>query len=74
MGAVVSCIAGAFRALGDCLMVIINSVGSVLHTIISAIISVCRTIVSFLTCGYCGRRSAAGTRMRTHRRRPARAI
>lgn len=65
-------LAAPFRALGDCLMIIVNGVGTVLHTIISAVMSVCRTIIRFLSCGYCC--GGGGGGMRSHRRKPARVI
>ncbi|KAI2469719.1 hypothetical protein F4781DRAFT_207867 [Annulohypoxylon bovei var. microspora] len=71
MGAVVSCVEGVFRTIGNVIMAIISGVGSILQAIISGIVTFCGIIVSFLTCGYCsgGRRHrTSGTGTTTGRR------
>ncbi|RKU39791.1 hypothetical protein DL546_000412 [Coniochaeta pulveracea] len=65
MGAVVSCIRDAFRAVGNCIMAVISGIGNILHAIINGVVSFFGIIISFLTCGYCGGRSH-GRRSRAH--------
>ncbi|EZF09987.1 hypothetical protein H112_08716 [Trichophyton rubrum D6] len=68
MGAVVSCIVGAFHAIGRALMTIVNAIGSVLMAIVNGTISILHAIISFLTCGWCsGRRSRVGGHHHTRR-------
>ncbi|KAF1851747.1 uncharacterized protein K460DRAFT_413270 [Cucurbitaria berberidis CBS 394.84] len=56
MGAVVSCIQGIFRTIGNCIMAIINAIAAGLKAIINAIVSLFGIIISCLTCGRGGGR------------------
>ncbi|RYP68299.1 hypothetical protein DL770_008462 [Monosporascus sp. CRB-9-2] len=62
MGAVFSCIADAFRAVGRAIMAVISGIGGIITAIVNGIVSFCGVIISFLTCGYCGRRGGTGGR------------
>ncbi|KAF2425811.1 hypothetical protein EJ08DRAFT_651966 [Tothia fuscella] len=66
MGAVVSCIQGVFRAIGNVLMAIVNGIASICMAIIGGIASVFNIIISCLTCGKAGHRKGghvgSGTR------------
>ncbi|CAM1502026.1 Fc.00g040100.m01.CDS01 [Cosmosporella sp. VM-42] len=67
MGAVVSCIQGLFRAIGNGIMAVISGVGNILHGLISAIVSFFGILVTFFTCGYCGGKRRAGHSRRAKR-------
>ncbi|RYP68179.1 hypothetical protein DL769_005573 [Monosporascus sp. CRB-8-3] len=66
MGAVISCIADAFRAVGRAIMAVISGIGGIIMAIVDGIVSFCGIVVSFLTCGYCGPRGGRGMRTRRH--------
>ncbi|RYP20691.1 hypothetical protein DL765_002641 [Monosporascus sp. GIB2] len=66
MGAVFSCIADAFRAVGRAIMAVISGIGGIITAIVNGVVSFCGVIISFLTCGYCGRRRGGGMRTRRH--------
>ena len=61
MGAVVSCVSGLFRTIGNGIMAVISGIGNILHAIINAVVSFLGILVSFFTCGYCGGRRRGGT-------------
>ncbi|KAF9891346.1 hypothetical protein FE257_004201 [Aspergillus nanangensis] len=69
MGAVVSCIADCFRAIGACLRGIVNTIGSICMAIINGVVSLVDVIITFFTCGYCGRRRRATRRTGMRRSR-----
>ncbi|KAH7037386.1 uncharacterized protein B0I36DRAFT_359095 [Microdochium trichocladiopsis] len=54
MGAVVSCIRDAFRAIGRAIMAVVSGIGGIITAIVNGIVSFIGVIVGFLTCGYCG--------------------
>ncbi|KAI5809887.1 hypothetical protein DFH27DRAFT_606310 [Peziza echinospora] len=63
MGAVVSCIKGVARAIGNAIMAIVNGIGYILKAIINGVTNVLGVIISFLTCGRSGGRRS---RVKTH--------
>ncbi|CAK7271735.1 hypothetical protein SEPCBS119000_004758 [Sporothrix epigloea] len=63
MGAVCSCIASIFQAIGSCLMGIVNAIGAVIMFIVDGIIAVFDIIIGCLTCQGC-----SGRGMRRRRR------
>ncbi|KAH7304930.1 hypothetical protein B0I35DRAFT_484125 [Stachybotrys elegans] len=65
MGAVVSCVQGLFRTIGNAIMAVVSGIGNILHAIINGIVSFLGILVSFFTCGYCGSRRRGGTRTHT---------
>ncbi|KAJ1335875.1 hypothetical protein MN608_02619 [Microdochium nivale] len=54
MGAVVSCIRDAFRAVGRAIMAVVRGIGGIITAIVNGVVNFIGIIVSFLTCGYCG--------------------
>ncbi|KAL4781340.1 hypothetical protein BJX76DRAFT_360035 [Aspergillus varians] len=63
MGAVFSCIKDLFRSIGACIMGVVNAIATGIKVVINGIVSVIGVVVSCLTCGYCGKRKRASTRM-----------
>ncbi|PNS14886.1 hypothetical protein CAC42_2115 [Sphaceloma murrayae] len=61
MGAVVSCIQGVLRSIGNCLTAIVSGIGNILKAIVNGIVSVFNIIISCLTCGKAGRRRTTTT-------------
>ncbi len=49
-------------------MAVISGIGGIITAIINGIVSFCGIVISFLTCGYCGRRSGGmrGGSRRSH--------
>ncbi|KAL2828162.1 hypothetical protein BDW59DRAFT_159757 [Aspergillus cavernicola] len=72
MGAVFSCIRDLFRSIGACIMGVVNAIASGIKVVINGIVSVIGVLVSCLTCGYCGRRRRAGTKVAHSSRRSRR--
>ncbi|KAK6537793.1 hypothetical protein TWF694_010700 [Orbilia ellipsospora] len=56
MGAVVSCIADALRAIGRAIMTVISAIGRAITAIVNGIVDFLMIIVSCLTCNRVGRR------------------
>jgi phage-related protein len=54
MGAVVSCIKGILRTIGNCLSAIVNGIAGILQAIIRGIANVFNILISCLTCGHYG--------------------
>ncbi|KAK6355353.1 hypothetical protein TWF696_004462 [Orbilia brochopaga] len=63
MGAVVSCIADALRAIGRAIMAVISAIGRAITAVVNGIVDFLMIIVSCLTCNRAGR-----GRTRSHRR------
>ncbi|KAF3285385.1 hypothetical protein TWF173_009513 [Orbilia oligospora] len=61
MGAVVSCIADALRAIGRAIMTVISAIGRAITAVVNGIVDFLMIIISCLTCNRAGRRHRRGT-------------